>query len=116
MSAQPSRRSESIRPARSRSEPVRRRARLGSEDDRAVRIERRRRLTHLRRRRRDLLEDVVGAIVLMILALIVTPGLGVLALIEVPLALGLIATVLAERRWRKRRLAAGRTARRAPRG
>lgn len=75
-----------------------------------MRIERRRRVMHLRRRRRDLLEDSVAAIVLMSLALILTPGLGMLAIVEVPVALLLIATVLAERRVRKRR-AAGRTPR-----
>jgi Sec-independent protein secretion pathway component TatC len=80
-----------------------------------MRIERRRRLVHLRRRRRDLLEDSVAAIVLMIFALIITPGLGVLALIEVPVALALIGSIFAERRFRRRRREAGQSARRAPR-
>jgi hypothetical protein len=89
---------------------------MAAEGDRAVRLERRRRLRHLRRRRRDLLEDVVGAILLMMVVLILVPGLAVLALIEVPVAGALIASVLAERGLRKRRLAAVRTARRPPRG
>ena len=62
----------------------------------------------IRRRRRDLLEDAVVAFVLMIFALILTPGLGVLAIVEVPLALALILTVLAERRIRGRRPASRR--------
>lgn len=82
---------------------------MASDADRAARIERRRRLTHIRRRRRDLLEDCVLAIVVLVFALIVTPGLGVLALIEVPVALGLIGTVLVERRIRKKRQASRRS-------
>jgi len=71
----------------------------------AIRLERRRRITHLRRRRRDLLVDVVIAIVLMGLGLMLTPGLGVLAIVEVPLALALVGTMIAERRFRRRRRA-----------
>lgn len=49
--------------------------------------------------------DLVLAIVLTAIALISTAGLGVLAIIEVPVALGLAGTVLLERRHRKRRRA-----------
>jgi len=41
----------------------------------------------------------------MVLALILTPGLGVLAVIEVPIALALIGSVLVERKVRSRRVA-----------
>ena len=78
--------------------------------DRAARLERRRRVLHLRRRRRDLLEDSVAALVLMIVAVIITPGLGMLAILEVPVALALIGTVVAERRIRRRRYPAARGA------
>jgi hypothetical protein len=78
-------------------------------------LERRRRIRHFRRRRRDLIVDAALAIVLMVLALILTPGLGVLAIIEIPVALALIGTVLAERRIRKRERATSRTTTRAGR-
>ncbi|HWF33841.1 MAG TPA: hypothetical protein VG295_00665 [Solirubrobacteraceae bacterium] len=68
---------------------------------------------HFRRRRRDLLEDCVAGLVLMIFAIILTPGLGMLAILEVPVALIVIGTVVAERRIRRRRAEAG-AARRAP--
>jgi Na+-translocating ferredoxin:NAD+ oxidoreductase RnfD subunit len=71
--------------------------------DRATRTERRRREQHLRRRRRDLLEDVAIAILLTIVALIWTAGLGVIALIAVPIAGALIGSFLVERALRKRR-------------
>jgi hypothetical protein len=76
-------------------------------------LERRRRISHFRRRRRDLLVDSALAIVLMVLALILTPGLGVLAIIEIPVALALVGTVVGERRIRKRQ---PRTTRRAKGG
>lgn len=75
--------------------------------DRAVMLERRRRTQLIRRRRRDLLADTAIAIALTMFALIVTGGLGVLALIEVPVALGLVATVVLERR--RRRLGSARS-------
>jgi hypothetical protein len=78
--------------------------------DRAAMLERRRRISHFRRRRRDLLGDAALAIVLMVLALILTPGLGVLAIIEIPVALALIGTILGERRIRKRQPGVSRTA------
>ncbi|MDQ6807667.1 MAG: hypothetical protein M3065_22575 [Actinomycetota bacterium] len=84
------------------------------EAQRAARIERRRRVVHFRRRRRDLLEDCGAALVLMIFAIILTPGLGMLALLEIPVALAVIGSVIAERRFRKRRREAGRAPRRTP--
>jgi hypothetical protein len=83
------------------------------EVERAARIERRRRVVHFRRRRRDLLEDCGAALVLMIFAIILTPGLGMLALLEIPVGLAVIGSVVWERRRRKRRLEAGGSARRA---
>ena len=111
MSAQPSPRPAPRRP-RPHLEALPGAGRL-EEIDRAARVERRRRLNHLRRRRRDLLEDCGAAVILMILALIITPGLGMLAILEVPVAMVLLATVLVERRRRRRRLAARRYRERA---
>jgi hypothetical protein len=54
----------------------------------------------------------VLATLLTLFALTVTAGLGVLALIEVPVAVGLCGTILVERRIRKRRRAARWPARR----
>jgi hypothetical protein len=79
--------------------------------DRAAMLERRRRISHFRLRRRDLLGDVALATVLMVLTLIITPGLGVLAIIEIPVAFALISTMLGEQRLRKRQSAVSRTAR-----
>jgi cytochrome c-type biogenesis protein CcmH/NrfF len=58
---------------------------------------------------------VAIAFVLMVVALIATPGLGVVAIIAVPVALVLIGTVIAERRLRRRRQATARTPRRPAR-
>jgi D-arabinose 1-dehydrogenase-like Zn-dependent alcohol dehydrogenase len=58
---------------------------------------------------------VAIAFVVMVVALIATPGLGVVAIIAVPVALALIATVIAERRRRKHRQPAARTSRRPTR-
>jgi hypothetical protein len=75
---------------------------------------------HFRRRRRDLLEDCVAGLVLMIFAIVLTPGLGMLALLEIPVGLAVIGSVVAERRIRKRRAEGGAKARprpqRRPRG
>ena len=95
------------RPAAARPETYPRAARP-HDVERAARLERRRRVLHLRRRRRDLLEDSVAALVLMIFAIIITPGLGMLAILEVPVALVLVGTVVAERRIRRRRAEPGR--------
>ncbi|HWF51500.1 MAG TPA: hypothetical protein VG294_12745 [Solirubrobacteraceae bacterium] len=90
------------------------------EAERAARLERRRRVMHFRRRRRDLLEDCVAGLVLMIFAIVLTPGLGMLALLEIPVGLAVIGSVVAERRIRKRRAEGGAKARprpqRRPRG
>jgi hypothetical protein len=69
--------------------------------------ERRRRARHFRLRRRDLLEDVAGGALLAIVLLALTSGLGVLALLEVPLAGILVAAGVITRRR-------GRRARRSP--
>jgi hypothetical protein len=79
--------------------------------DHAVRIDRRRRLQHLQRLRRDFLMDALVAIVLVIFALSMTSGLGVMAILEVPVALALIASAVVDRRRRRRRPTARRTAR-----
>jgi Sec-independent protein secretion pathway component TatC len=71
---------------------------------------------HYRRRRRDLLEDFGAALVLMIFAIILTPGLGMLALLEIPVALVVIGSVIAERRMRKRRREGAGARQRSPRG
>jgi hypothetical protein len=70
---------------------------------RVARLERRRREQHLRRRRRDLLEDVGIAIVLMVVALIWSAGLGMIALIEIPVGGAVIGSLVVERRLLKRR-------------
>jgi hypothetical protein len=69
----------------------------------AAGAERRRRERHLRRRRRDPLEDVALGLLLTIIALILTAGLGVIALIEIPVAGAVIGSFVLERRARKRR-------------
>jgi Flp pilus assembly protein TadB len=64
-------------------------------------LQRRRQQRLLARRRRDLLEDVVAAIVLTIVAITLTAGLGVIALIEVPVVLALVISYLRDRRRRR---------------
>ncbi len=64
-------------------------------------LERRRRQRLLARRRRDLLEDAVAAIVLTIVAITLTAGLGVIALIEVPVVLALVVSYVRDRRRRR---------------
>ncbi len=66
--------------------------------------ERARRQRHLRRLRRDLLVDVTSALVLMIVVLSLTAGLGVVLLLEVPVAGLLTLSFVLERRRRSRRL------------
>lgn len=68
----------------------------------ARRIERRRRELHLRRLRRDLLEDVALAILLMIVTLLMTAGLGVIALLEIPTGAVVLGSFMLERRYRSR--------------
>ena len=63
---------------------------------------RRRRAEHFRRRRRDLLVDAVLALVLAIILISLTAGLGILLLLVVPMAAGLIAErVIRHRRARR---------------
>ncbi len=64
-------------------------------------------MRHLRALRRDMLVDVVAAFVLMLMILIATAGLGVVALLEIPLGLAVIASFVIERR--RRQGTAGRT-------
>ena len=52
---------------------------------------------------RSTMWTLLTALVLMIVAIILTPGLGMLALLEIPVALLVIGSVVAERRYRKRR-------------
>lgn len=74
-----------------------------TQNDRAAKLERRRRAQHFQRRRRDLLQDTALASALTIALVSATAGLGVLALIEMPVAAALIASLLIERAIRKRR-------------
>ncbi len=64
--------------------------------------ERARRQRHLRRLRRDLLVDLGAAVVLMIVVLSLTAGLGVVLLLELPVAGVIIASFALERRRRRR--------------
>jgi hypothetical protein len=78
-------------------------ARLTREPADARRLERRRRERHFRRRRRDLLEDTGLALAVATVLFIVTAGLGVLALLELPIAALLLLSGIAERLRRRRR-------------
>jgi hypothetical protein len=77
-----------------------------------VSSERRRRERHFRRRRRDLLEDAVLGLVLAVVLISVTAGLGVLALLVFAIAavLGAGVVVRRVRRVRARKLARPRRA------
>lgn len=113
MSAAPVRRAGRAESQRRRlSGPAATRARpAGESRDTARRraaAERRRRQSHFARRRRDLIEDAGVALVVAIVLISVTAGLGVLALLMILLA-GLIAgSVLAPRIAARRRVALGR--------
>ncbi len=109
MGVQPARRAD--RPAPRRSQ----RASVSPRTERAAKLELRRRERHFRRRRRDLLEDAGFALVVTITLLTVTAGLGILALIEVPIAAALVTSVLAERAIKRRRGRDRRGARRSSR-
>jgi Flp pilus assembly protein TadB len=79
-----------------------------------LRAQRRRRQRHFARRRRDLLEDMGFALILTVLLAIFTAGLGVIALLEIPLGAALVASVLVPRvRRRRAAQAPGRRRRRA---
>jgi hypothetical protein len=66
-------------------------------------LDRRRRSQHFARRRRDLLEDAAAALLVTLLAITLTAGLGVVVLIEVPVALALVSSCLVDRRRHRRR-------------
>jgi hypothetical protein len=70
---------------------------------RARTAEARRRERHFRRRRRDLLADAALGLLLAIVLLSATAGLGVLLLLVMPLAAGLVALSIVERRLARRR-------------
>ncbi len=72
--------------------------------------ERRRRAQHFARRRRGLVTDAVLALILALVLISLTAGLGILLLVVVPLAAGLIAERVI--RFRRARRGAG-SARRA---
>lgn len=108
MGIQPARRSDRVPAQRQRSHQGSRssapaRSERAAAVDRRER-ERRRRERHFRRRRRDLLEDTGLALLLTVTLLSVTAGLGVLALIELPIAAALIGSGFTRRAVRKRRL------------
>lgn len=65
-------------------------------------LDRRRRSQHFARLRRDLLEDTAAALLVVLLTITFTSGLGVIAVIELPLALALIVSYLLERRTHRR--------------
>ena len=68
-------------------------------------LDRRRRSQHFASRRRDLLEDTAAALLVTLLTVTFTAGLGVIALIELLLALAVIVTYLLDHRrhrWRGR--------------
>jgi hypothetical protein len=70
----------------------------------AARLERRRRRRHLQRLRRDLVLDLAAALGLTIAVLIGTAGLGVVALLEIPVAGLVLASFVVERRRRPGRV------------
>ncbi|HEY8626158.1 MAG TPA: hypothetical protein VIL82_09130 [Solirubrobacteraceae bacterium] len=115
MGAEPARRADHRERARHPDPRRALRSRAPDRGDRATKLERRRRERHFRRRRRDLLEDTGLALLLTIALVTVTAGLGVLALIEVPVTTALIAWLLAERAIKKRRGRHSRTSRRVRR-
>jgi hypothetical protein len=72
----------------------------GRDERSAVGVERRRRQRRFQQLRRDLLGD---ALIGFLLALIVAPGLAVIAIASIPVTLVVAGTVVAERPSRKRR-------------
>lgn len=74
----------------------------GAADAKPLRTsERRQRERHLRLVRRDLLVDCLLALLLTIAMLVITAGLGVIALLEIPAAAAAIASCVIERRRRR---------------
>jgi membrane protein required for beta-lactamase induction len=68
----------------------------------AFAAERRRRERHYRLRRRDLLEDLGAGLLITVLLLMLTAGLGVLALLDLALVSLLVVSSLIGRRRRRR--------------
>ncbi len=77
--------------------------------------EQRRRERHFARRRRDLLEDVGLALLLTLTLVSLTAGLGVIALLEIPMAGILLASVVVPRVRRRRLHVRSRPGRRVSR-
>src|SRR5262249_14630748 len=69
-----------------------------------MRAERRRRQRHFRLRRRDLVLDTAMALGLTVVLISVTAGLGVLALLELPVSGVLVGSLIVERVWRLRQV------------
>jgi hypothetical protein len=90
MPASPARDTIQAAPPRTRRQPT------------AAELEHRRRSKHFARRRRDLLEDAAAALLITLLAITLTAGLGVIALIEIPLSLVLVVSHLLGRLRRVR--------------
>jgi hypothetical protein len=115
MSAAPARHSERAAPRRRRtsgSVPADRARTTGdrSAARRRVSAERRRRQRHFARRRRDLIEDGAVALVISLALLVMTAGLGVLALFMMLLATLIAGSVIVPRAIRRHR-AGSRSAR-----
>jgi hypothetical protein len=116
MSSAPARRADSPPPRRRTrsSGPASGRTRAGrpaspaGRSGRAASAERRRRQRHFARRRRDLIQDAGAALVIAVFLISVTAGLGVLALLEIPLAGTLVVSLIAERSLTRRRSGAPR--------
>ncbi len=68
---------------------------------------------HLRARRRDLFQDLTAALVVFLVIMTATPGLGVVAIFEAPVVFALVAAVVIRRvlRHRRSRVTAPRAAR-----
>ena len=64
--------------------------------------DRQQRSQHFARRRRDLLEDTAAALLLTLLTITLTAGLGAILLLELPVALALITSHLLDRRRHRR--------------
>jgi hypothetical protein len=104
VSAAPARRSGRVEPAEGTAPPRRSRASARPVVDpaRARSAERRRRERHFRRRRQDLLQDAGLALVITVVLIMETAGLGVLALLMIPLAGVMVGTNVAGRVRRRR--------------
>lgn len=70
-----------------------------------ARMQRRRRERHMRRLRREALQDFGLAVVLSVFTLVLTAGLGVVMLLEVPVGAAVAVSFLLERRSRTQRRA-----------